>query len=52
MIDNYNKYFTKKYRVNSNMFDTALATIRRSTNQKLYRYLDATLNSAKSLVEA
>ncbi len=45
----YSDYFGNTYRVNPVEFDKALAQVRASSNQKLYKYLDRTLADAKTL---
>lgn len=45
----YEKYFAKAYKINPVEFSAALATVRAANNQKLYKYLDKTLNSAKEV---
>lgn len=46
----YDKYFSKKYKLNPVEFEAALNTIRGATNQKLYKFLSRTLEDAKSVV--
>lgn len=48
--DTYASEFGSKYKFNPAEFDKALQAIRGATNQKLYRYLDATLSSARTTV--
>ena len=46
--EDYIKYFKGKYKVATVKLDVALAAIRKASNQKLYRYLDATLADARA----
>lgn len=46
--EDYIKYFKGKYSVATVKLDVALAAIRKASNQKLYRYLDATLADARA----
>lgn len=48
--DDYVKYFAKRYEVDQTALDMAVKTIKKSSNQKLYRFLDKTLQQAKSAV--
>jgi hypothetical protein len=45
----YDKYFAKAYNINQVEFSVALATVRAASNQKLYKYLDKTLISAREV---
>lgn len=45
----YADYFGNTYKVNPVEFDKALATVRAATNQKLYKYLNAALQDAKTV---
>jgi hypothetical protein len=47
--EDYSKYFHKHYKVVEAEFEAALSTIRNANNQKLYRYLSKTLESAKKV---
>lgn len=48
--ETYASYFGEKYKFNPAEFDKALAAIRGATNQKLYKYLDRTLSSARGVM--
>ena len=47
--EDYSSYFHKHYQVVKEEFEAALNVIRNANNQKLYRYLAKTLDSAKNL---
>jgi hypothetical protein len=48
--ETYASYFGEKYRFNPAEFDKALSAIRGATNQKLYKYLRATLADARDVM--
>lgn len=46
--EDYSEYFSGKYEVVTEELDAVLAAIRKANNQKLYKYVDATLASLKA----
>lgn len=45
--DSYRTYFTTKYRIDSEKLDMTLQTIKTSSNQKIYKWIDRTRNALK-----
>lgn len=48
--DDYENYFLNRYKVNPEAFKAALALVRRSNRDKLKKFLDSTLQSARSYI--
>ena len=47
----YTKYFSKKYIVKEPIVEAAVAKVRASNNQKLYKYLNAALDYSRAIVK-
>lgn len=50
--DDYKEYFSGKYHIVTEELDAVLAAIRKANNQKLYKYVDKTLESLKAYFKA
>jgi hypothetical protein len=45
---NYDKYFAKKYHIHPAKLSAAIETVNKSTNQKIYRFVDKTLADVRT----
>lgn len=52
LSEDYSSYFSGKYNILSEDLDTCLAAIRKANNQKLYKYVDKTIESLKAFMKA
>lgn len=48
--EDYDKYFSNKYKVASNELKVALDAVNASSNQKLYKYYDKTIEDLKTVI--
>jgi hypothetical protein len=48
--ENFADTFAQRYDVDADVLNAAVNKIRKSSNQKLYRYLDKTLEQAKQMM--
>ena len=47
---NYDRYFAKKYHINPAKLSAAIETVNKSTNQKIYRFVDKTLADVRTVL--
>ena len=52
LSDDYQKYFSDNYLVNTSALDAALTVLKKANNQKIYKEITQTLNYAKGALKA